>query len=328
MEVEGLLPGLKRRLPQLEAEVSVLEQEDDGDLYGTVSLQHLIAKLNSTTHSHQRLNTDTAEQVRSLTGDQTQFYSRSCLKYFTLAMVMPHRIKNFGASYAYGSWGRDPKPAAGKESWFWIVPLTKSNVYSNFVRLYSSLSSLVVGVSVPGSVAIQPSNPTTNTIQGPNVVMYGDALYYNCYNKDAVCRFNITAKTVTTMGLPKGTGFNSKFNFCHLDACYGYTDMDLVIPDSPPTLGRTWTTSAHKRAVTNTFMACGVLYATRYLNKEAEEIFYSFDTVSGRERYDIGMEIKKMSTNIQSLNYSPIDHMLYAYNNLQYIYFNFTFHIL
>jgi hypothetical protein len=104
MEVEGLLLGLKRRLPQLEADVSVLEQEDDGDLYGTVSLQvienelseiqNLIAKLNSTTHSHQRLNTDTAEQVRSLTGDQTLFYSRSCLKYFTLAMVMPHRIKN------------------------------------------------------------------------------------------------------------------------------------------------------------------------------------------------------------------------------------------
>ncbi|XP_029552024.1 olfactomedin-4 [Salmo trutta] len=389
MEVEGLLLGLKRRLPQLEADVSVLEQEDDGDLYGTVSLQvienelsviqNLIAKLNSTTHSHQRLNTDTAEQLQKLkeemgklekfdnmqvvrgkevnkrlrrdldqcqnghhpTAPPPEPAPGNCPLGHLRSVTGPntYSVTEYGASYAYGSWGRDPKPAAGKESWFWIVPLTSSNVFSNFVRLYSSLSSLVVGVSVPGSVAIHSSNPTTNTIQGPNVVMYGDALYYNCYNKDAVCRFNITAKTVTTMDLPKGTGFNSKFNFCHLDACYGYTDMDLatdesgvwviysspdnfgnlvlaeVVPDSPPTLGRTWTTSAHKRAVTNTFMACGVLYATRYLSKEAEEIFYSFDTVSGRERYDIGMEIKKMSTNIQSLNYSPVDHMLYAYSD-------------
>lgn len=57
----------------------------------------------------------------------------------------------YPGSFKYGAWGRDPKPEEGKESWYWYVPMTSSNRYANYVRLYSSLSSLVVGVSVPGN---------------------------------------------------------------------------------------------------------------------------------------------------------------------------------
>nr|XP_024658779.1 olfactomedin-4 isoform X1 [Maylandia zebra] len=243
----------------------------------------------------------------------------------------------YPGSYAYGAWGRDPRPEEGKESWYWLVMLTSSNIYAHYVRLYSSLSSLIIGVSVPGNVQIHSSNPTTNTIQGPNNVLYGGALYYNCYNQDYVCRFNLTTKSVTTLQLPKGTRYNSKGNFCHLEECYPYTDLDLATDESgiwvvytttqdfgnlvlskleegeTPVLGKTWRTSIYKRAVTNTFMACGVLYATRYINKEVEEIFYSFNTVTGQEKFNIGIFMNKMSTNIQSLNYSPVDQMLHAY---------------
>lgn len=131
--------------------------------------------------------------------------------------------------------------------------------------------------------------------------------------------------------------FNSKSNFCHLDDCYPFTDLDLVTDESgvwvvyttsgnfgnlvlskvekgdPPELSHTWQTSVYKQAVTNTFMVCGVLYATRYVNKDMEEIFYSFDTTTGNERFDIGIVINKMSPNIYSLNYSPVDQMLHAY---------------
>uniref|UniRef100_A0A3P9CFW1 Olfactomedin-like domain-containing protein n=1 Tax=Maylandia zebra TaxID=106582 RepID=A0A3P9CFW1_9CICH len=230
----------------------------------------------------------------------------------------------YPGSYAYGAWGRDPRPEEGKESWYWLVMLTSSNIYAHYVRLYSSLSSLIIGVS---NVQIHSSNPTTNTIQGPNNVLYGGALYYNCYNQDYVCRFNLTTKSVTTLQLPKET----------FTECYPYTDLDLATDESgiwvvytttqdfgnlvlskleegeTPVLGKTWRTSIYKRAVTNTFMACGVLYATRYINKEVEEIFYSFNTVTGQEKFNIGIFMNKMSTNIQSLNYSPVDQMLHAY---------------
>lgn len=131
--------------------------------------------------------------------------------------------------------------------------------------------------------------------------------------------------------------FNSKGNFCRLDECYPFTDLDLATDESgvwvtytttqdfgnlvlskveegePLTLGQTWHTSVYKQGLTNTFMTCGVLYATRYVSKDVEEIFYSLDTTTGVERFNIGIFIQKMSPNIYALNYSPVDQMLHAY---------------
>ena len=73
LELESLMLGLERRLPQLQEDVSVLEREDDGELYGVLSLlvienelteiKQLIDKLNMTSQRHQQLTTDTTEQV-------------------------------------------------------------------------------------------------------------------------------------------------------------------------------------------------------------------------------------------------------------------------
>lgn len=75
LELESLLLGLKRRLPQLQEDVSMLEKEDDGDLYGVLSLhvienemtdiKQLIERLNSTTLRNQRLTTNITKQVDS-----------------------------------------------------------------------------------------------------------------------------------------------------------------------------------------------------------------------------------------------------------------------
>ncbi|KAM6946025.1 olfactomedin-4 [Aplochiton taeniatus] len=399
-DITSMLLGLRHRIPQLEEEVSVLEREDDGDLYGAVSLAviqndleellGLVNRLNSTTLGQLQRNTDTAKQLQAQWEEMRQlekgFDTMQVVKrqdansrlrrdleqcrnghhptepppptqhgtcpQGQLSKVTGPRVFTAGeypGSYAYGAWGRDPAPAPGRESWYWMVILTTSNVYAHYVRRYSSLSSLIVGLSVPGNTIIHPSNPTTNTIQGPNAVLHGEALYYNCYNRDAVCRLNLTTKAVVAAPLPKGAGFNSKFNFCHLEACYPYTDLDLatdesgvwvvyttaqdfgnlvlseVLPGPEPALGRTWRTSAHKRAVTNTFVACGVLYATRFVDRQTEEIFYAFDTATGRERYDVAVSFKKVSPNIQSLNYSPVDQMLYVYSDSNMVSYNVEF---
>ncbi|XP_030587920.1 olfactomedin-4-like [Archocentrus centrarchus] len=387
VELESLLLGLHHRLPQLEKDVSMLEKEDDGELYGVLSLyvienemteiKQLMDKLNSTALERELLTADTTQRLQDLreemqeleTFDTMQVVKRQqanqrlrrdleqcknglhptqqptkpphgTCPYGQLLNITEPRVYTAGeypGSYKYGAWGRDPKPEAGKESWHWLIMMTSSNRYAHYVRFYSTLSSLIIGVSVPGNILIHSSNPATNTIQGPNNVLYGGALYYNCYNKDAVCRFNLTTKSITTVELPKGTRYNSKGNFCHLDECYPYTDLDLATDESgvwviytttqdfgnlvlskveegePPKLGQTWHTSVYKLAVTNTFMACGVLYATRYVSKEVEEIFYSFNTVTGKERFNIGIFIKKLAPNIEALNYSPVDQMLHAY---------------
>lgn len=386
-DVDSLFLALDRRLPQIESEVSLLEADDDRDLYGLLSLvvienelleiRQMMDKLNRSTEGHQHLTTDTQQQIlhiREELTDLQEFDTMEVVKrqqanqrlrrdldqcrngLHTTAPpttpshgLCPHgRFQNvsgpriftageYPGSYKYGAWGRDPKPVPGKEHWYWMVPMTSSNRYAHYVRRYSSLSALVVGVSVPGNVLIHSSNPTTNTIQGPNVVMYGEALYYNCYNQDAVCRFNLTSKTVSVLQLPKGTRFNNKGNYCHLDDCYPFTDLDLATDESgvwviyttsnnfgnlvlskidegdPLTLGQTWNTSVYKQGVTNAFMACGVLYVTRYVNKDQEEIFYSLDTTTGDENFNVGIVFHKMFPNIYALNYSPVDQMLHTY---------------
>lgn len=131
--------------------------------------------------------------------------------------------------------------------------------------------------------------------------------------------------------------YNSGGNFCHMDTCYPYSDLDIatdesglwviyttpqhfgnlvlskLTDDDPVTLGQMWHTSVYKRAVSNTFVACGVLYATRHVNQHVEEIFYSFDTSTGTENFNVGIFIKKMQPNINFLNYSPVDQMLHTY---------------
>ncbi|KAJ0029536.1 hypothetical protein NQD34_004533 [Periophthalmus magnuspinnatus] len=388
LELETLLLGLERRLPQLEADISELERDDDGQLYGVLALyviqnelteiRLLMEKLNTTMTMHRQQARDTTEQISAIRAELQELET-----YDTLQVVKrdqtnqrlkrdldqcrkgqdpiapptlpshgscPHgRFQNvsgpriftpgeYPGSFKYGAWGRDPKPVAGKENWHWYVPLVSSNRFAHYVRLYSTLSSLVVGVSVPGNVIIHASNPATNTVQGPNVVMYAGALYYNCYNLDAVCRFNLTSKTVTNVPLPKGTRFNSKGNFCNLEECFPFTDLDLATDESGVwvvytttqdhgnlvlsrveegteglQLGQTWYTSVYKQAVTNTFMVCGVLYATRSISKDTEEIFYSYDTATGQEKFNIGIYFKKLFPNIYSLNYSPVDQMLHSY---------------
>ncbi|KAK3564839.1 hypothetical protein QTP86_029330 [Hemibagrus guttatus] len=386
-EVDVLMLGVQRRLDQLEKSVSVLENEDDGDLYGAVSLriielelaeiQVLLSKLKNTIKSHKQLSEITATKLQNMTEgmqeleafDRLQVVSKQrenrrlmkelagCQHELQATPQPPtpqphcppgqlvnvngprnYALTQYGTSYSYGAWGKDPKPALGKEGMYWLVALTSSNAYANYVRHYSSLSTILVGVGPVDSV-IASSNPTTNTIMGPNVVQYGDALYYGCYNAPSVCRFNISNHSVTNTPLPQNSGFNNKFPFGHLDATYIYTDLDFatdesgvwviytapdnfgnvilseVIEGSPPSLGRSWRTSLHKRTATNTFMACGVLYATRFLDKQTEEIFYSFDTETMEEHYDLNIHLKKMQTNIQSLNYNPQDRMLYAYSD-------------
>ncbi|XP_026885037.2 olfactomedin-4-like [Electrophorus electricus] len=388
-QVDVLQLGLQRRIEQLKVDMAVLEREDDGELYGTVTLRiielelaeilELTNKLNRTACAHQQLSESTANQLRDMLDgmreledyDQMQVVTRQrdnqqmrqeliqCEQQLRATAQPPltpktgpcplgqlvdvsgprtYTLTQYGTSYSFGAWGKDPNPAPGKENTHWLVVLTSSNAFSNFVREYSTLSTIVVGVA-PTDTTIASSNPTTNTIQGINVVMYGNALYYGCYNTPAVCRFNMTARTISNVALPQNTGFNNKFPFGHLEGTYVYSDLDFatdesgvwvvytspenfgnviiseVLEGSPPALGRTWNTSLHKRMVTNTFIACGVLYATRFVNKETEQIFYSFDTQSGVERYNLKIFFKKMLTNIQSLNYNPRDRMLYAFSD-------------
>ncbi|XP_051740718.1 olfactomedin-4-like [Ctenopharyngodon idella] len=386
-EIDSLVLGLQQRIGQLLDNVSMLEKEDNGNLYAAVSLriielelaeiQDLLNKLNRTTNKYQQLSLQTSAELQDMeeTMEELEKFDhmqvmvkqrenqrikrdlercKDVLNSTTPAPTLSpghcglgrmvnvsgpktYSLTVYGTSYSFGAWGRDANPAPGDEN-YWLVVLSSSNVHGNFIRQYGTLSTLILGIG-PTDTYISSSNPTTNTIQGPNMVMYGNALYYNCYNTYSVCQFNMSTRSVSTVALPNDAGYNNKFPFAHLGATYTYTDMDFATDESgvyviyastsnfgnviiskvetsnPPVLNQTWPTSLHKRTITNTFMVCGVLYATRYLDKEIEEVFYSYDTKTNEERYDLRIHIKKMQTNIKYMNYNPRDHLLYVYSD-------------
>uniref|UniRef100_A0A673FY18 Olfactomedin-like domain-containing protein n=1 Tax=Sinocyclocheilus rhinocerous TaxID=307959 RepID=A0A673FY18_9TELE len=382
-EIDRLVLGLQHRIRQLLDNVSILEKEDYGNLYAAVSLriielelaeiQDLLDKLNRTTNNYQQLSVkETMTELENFDHTQVMVKQREnqrikrdlerCthkLVYHNYVTTPKTRMVNvsgpktysltvYGTSYSFGAWGRDANPAPGDENKYWLVVLSSSNAYGNFIRQYNSLSTTILGIG-PTDTYISSSNPTTNTIQGSNMVMYANAFYYNCYNTYSVCQFNLTTRAVSTVALPSDTGYNSKFPFGHLGTTYSYTDMDFTTDESgvyviyattsnfgnviitkvetsnPPVLNQTWSTSLHKKTVTNTFMVCGVLYATRYLDKEIEEIFYSYDTKTSEERYDLRIHIKKMQTNIKYMNYDTRDHLLYVYSDAYIVTYEITF---
>lgn len=72
-EIDSLVLGLQQRIGQLLDNVSMLEKEDNGNLYAAVSLriielelaeiQDLLNKLNRTTNKYQQLSVQTSAEV-------------------------------------------------------------------------------------------------------------------------------------------------------------------------------------------------------------------------------------------------------------------------
>ncbi|KAF3854234.1 hypothetical protein F7725_022289 [Dissostichus mawsoni] len=312
MELESLLLGLDRRLPQLLEDVSLLEKEDDGELYGVISLQvienemreiqQLMERLNSTTLQHQRLTAATAEQLEDLRAEMQD-------------------LETYDTSQ--------------------VIKTQQANQ-----RLKKDLDQCQNGQPTPPPTHPPPGNCPHGqfvNITGPRVHTAGefpDAYKYGAWGRDPKPeagkeswhwlvmltvgnKFSNYVRNVQISPLTDHQhypGFNSKGNFCHLDECYLFTDLDLATDESgvwveegePLRLGQTWHTSVYKQGVTNTFMACGVLYATRYSTNSRGDLF-SFDTTTGEQKFNLGIFIKKMSPNIHALNYSPVDQMLHAY---------------
>ncbi|XP_067853527.1 olfactomedin-4-like [Heptranchias perlo] len=250
-------------------------------------------------------------------------------------------LNHFGTSYPYGSWGKDPLPAAGKEDLYWLVIMSSSNRFGTKIRLFSSHAKFLTK-GTHNDVTFKTFNA-----QGSGGTMFKDAYYYNCYDTGRLCRFDMTTQEVIHVTLPFA-GYNDKFPYCTLSSCYMYTDMDLATDENglwvlyatefnfgnlvvsrlnttDLSLLESWNTTLYKRSATNAFVICGVVYATRYLSSETEEIFYMFDTTSGVERNDLSIQFRKVLPGIQYMNYNPRDRKLYVYSDAYIVSYSLTF---
>lgn len=247
------------------------------------------------------------------------------------------KISPYGKSYTSGSWGQQAQENSPEEPHsYWVQPLVSSHAWGNAVRLYSSHQDFIASVNHQDFI-FAPSSTHTNAIEGPSMVLYGDAVYYHCYRSSDICRYSLTDKTVNRVTLPDFV--KDKFPYCYYD-CRTYSDMDLEADESGlwviyATLGNhgnlvvsrvdwdgeklnvthTWETRLFKRAATNAFMACGVLYATRYVDDYHEEVFYAFDTATGKEDTTLVLPLEKVAKGVASLSYNPVERMIYMYND-------------
>ncbi|XP_075690559.1 olfactomedin-4-like [Rhinoderma darwinii] len=250
-----------------------------------------------------------------------------------------------GFSYKFGGWGKDSYSGANQDV-HWVAPLTTDARMMNLFRFYPTYDDLLLYKSATEKVLtkILPGNryDYSSCGQGGGVIMFNNSLFYNCYNTRDICKYNVDTSGLERKALTDAT-FNNRFSY----ASSVWQDIDLasdedglwviysteqnagniVISKLNPltlTVEKSWETSQYKLGATNTFMVCGVLYATRTLSTRREEIFYMYDTKTSQEG-QISIILDKMMENVQSLSYNPNDHKLYMYNDGYLVTYNLAF---
>ncbi|KAL3062117.1 hypothetical protein OYC64_010097 [Pagothenia borchgrevinki] len=269
---------------------------------------------------------------------------RYCLKGMMSNISDPvtTKISPYGKTIISGSWGKQAqRDSEGQKNSFWVQPLLKSHIWGNTVRVYQTYEDFMASTEHK-DFTVAPSFTHANTIDGPSAILYGEALYYHCYRSADVCRYDLNSNSVKRVTLPgTGVGFNNKFPYCYYN-CRANSDIEVEADETGlwalyATVGnhgnlvvsrllwdskaetlnvsQTWETRIFKKAVSNAFMVCGVLYATRYVDDYREEVFYAFDTATGREDNSLSLPLEKVVKGVASLSYNPTNKQIYMYND-------------
>ncbi|XP_039902937.1 olfactomedin-like [Simochromis diagramma] len=269
---------------------------------------------------------------------------RYCLKGLITSISDPvtTKLSPYGKSYISGSWGKQAQMENEDQKYsYWVQPLANSHIWGTTLRVYQNYEDFMASTNHK-DFTFASSYSHRNAIEGPSAVLYGEALYYNCYRSADVCRYDLETHKVKRVTLPgTGVGFNNKFPYCYYD-CRLNSDIDVEADETGlwalyATLGnhgnlvisrlvwdgetktlnvtQTWETRLFKKAVSNAFMVCGVMYATRYVNEYQEEVFYAFDTATGKEDNSLAIPLEKVAKGVASLSYNPTNKQIYMYND-------------
>uniref|UniRef100_A0A672Z013 Olfactomedin-like domain-containing protein n=2 Tax=Sphaeramia orbicularis TaxID=375764 RepID=A0A672Z013_9TELE len=286
---------------------------------------------------------NSAESCRSIPSDFTGHHMY-CLKGLIKSISEPvvTKVSPYGKSYISGSWGKQAqRDGVDQPDTYWVLSLLNSNIWGNTFRVYPTYEDFMQSRN-QRDFTLAPSQTHTNAVEGPSAVLYGDALFYHCYRSADICRYDLKTNNVKRVTLPgTGVGFNNKFPYCYYD-CRANSDVDVEVDETGlwaiyATVGnhgnlvvsrlvwddraeslnvsQTWETRVFKKAVTSAFMVCGVMYATRFVDDGLEEVFYAFDTATGREDNTLALPLEKVVKGVASVSYNPVDKQIYMYND-------------
>ncbi|XP_053140169.1 olfactomedin-like [Hemicordylus capensis] len=251
-----------------------------------------------------------------------------------------------GSDFKAGSWGKDFAMGTKFPNHYWVFPMNKDERTLQNFRIYSSFKKLSLYAPVREyNLSTSFQEKCENCGQGGGVVFFNGTFFYNCFDSRSLCKTDPFTMQVTREELEDQdpASFNDWFSYKDVK----YQDMDLagdekglwmihgstlangnvVIKKVDPNtmqIGTPWITTQPKNKMTNSFMICGVLYATKKVNSTHEEIYYIYNTNTGRER-NIKILMEKPLPHVQSLNYNPNDQKLYMFNDGYLVYYNVTF---
>ncbi|XP_071979452.1 olfactomedin-4-like [Engystomops pustulosus] len=247
------------------------------------------------------------------------------------------QLNYYGTAYLYGGWGKDSL-AGADQNIHWVSPLTTDGRMLYYLRTYNTYNDLLIH-----NFNLNRGITDGNYGQGSGMIMFNNLMYYNCYNSRNLCKYNPQLNRVELVVSLPNAAYNNRFSY----SSSAYQDIDMAADEEglwaiysteanagnivisridPISLivQQTWTTSLYKPAATNAFMVCGVLYVTRAITTKTEEIFYKYDTKTGKEGW-LSIPLEKPKEKVQSLSYNPNDHKLYMYNDGYLVNYALTF---
>uniref|UniRef100_A0A8C5P433 Adhesion G protein-coupled receptor L2 n=1 Tax=Jaculus jaculus TaxID=51337 RepID=A0A8C5P433_JACJA len=233
----------------------------------------------------------------------------------------------YEAEQKAGAWCKDPLQAADK---IYFMPWTPYRT-----------DTLIEFASIED---FQNSRQTTtyklpNRVDGTGFVVYDGAVFFNKERTRNIVKFDLRTR------IKSGEAIINYANY-HDTSPYrwgGKTDIDLAVDENglwviyateqnngmivlsqlnPYTLRfeATWETVYDKRAASNAFMICGVLYVVRsvYQDNESETgknaIDYIYNTRLNRGEY-VDVPFPNQYQYIAAVDYNPRDNQLYVWNN-------------
>uniref|UniRef100_A0A8D0AT03 Olfactomedin 4 n=1 Tax=Salvator merianae TaxID=96440 RepID=A0A8D0AT03_SALMN len=240
-----------------------------------------------------------------------------------------------GFSHKWGAWGRYSSPLYPEKELYWVAPLNTDGRYLEYYRLHDSYDNLLL-FRHSNQFRIQYG-------EGSGMAVYNNYMYFNAHGSRDMSKLDLNSNNVVLRKTLPGAVYNNRFSY----AGVSWQDLDFAVDESglwviystEASTGNivisklnetsldvisTWETKQYRPSVSNAFIVCGVLYATRPVNTRKEEIFYTYDTNNGREGR-ISIIVDKMLETIQSINYCPIDRRLYVYNDAYLIRYDLTF---
>ncbi|NWV39641.1 OLFM4 protein, partial [Grantiella picta] len=252
----------------------------------------------------------------------------TCIHRGLMNVSQPYIVKlNWrGLPYKYGCWGRDYYPSNPEKEFYWVAPLNTDGRYLELFRTFSSFDDLLLSKNM--------YERRIRYGEGSGAALYKNYLYYHAASAS---RYMVKHDVKTNLEVLRkelpDAAVGNRFSY----AGVAWQDIDFAVDESglwviystennvgnivisklnETTLDvlNTWQTRQYKPSVSNAFIVCGVLYATRPLNTKKEEIFYMYDTNTGQEGR-ISVIIDKKLDTIQSIDYNPSDQKLYVYSD-------------